>query len=334
MKKSIHKKVFVTGADGMLGSSICRELIMQSYNVKAMILPNRNTKSLLGLDVEIVKGDILDVNFLDKEMEDCDYVIHTAALTYVWPRRSEIVVKVNYQGTKNVMEVVEKLKIKRMVHIGTANSFGHGSKENPGDETIASKFIKYGVDYINSKADAQKLLLEKHSKTAFPVVIINPTYMIGPFDSGPSSGKIIIELLKNNIPGYSFGGKNFVCSTDVATASVNALKLGRLGNAYIAGNENLTYFQFFNRTCKILNKKFTLIKVPGFVILCIGFFNSLISRIVKKTPSLSFSMARMACVGQYYSSKKAQRELNMPQSPIENGVESCVKWFKSNDYIK
>lgn len=332
MNKS--EKVLVTGADGMLGSSICRELIRQSYLVKAMILPNRNLNVLSGLNIELVEGNILDKDFLQKEMADCDFVIHAAALTTVWPRRSEIVMKVNIEGTKNVMEAAEKLKMKRMVHIGAANSFGHGSKEKPGDETTSFVFWKYGLDYINSKYLSQKMLLEKYSQDGFPVIIINPTYMIGPFDSGPSSGKMIILLLKDRLPGYTIGGKNFISSTDVATASVNALKLGKLGECYIAGNENLEYKEFFKKICALRNKKFRLIKVPGFLVLCIGFYNSAVARIIKKAPKLSYTMMRIASVGQYYSSKKARQELNLPQTPIEKGIELCVDWFESIGYLK
>ncbi len=328
------EKIFVTGADGMLGSSICRELVRQGYSVKGMILPNRNLNVLSNLNIEIVEGNILDKDILQKEMNTCDFVIHAAASTTVWPRRSKMVMSVNFEGTKNIVEVAEKINVKRMVHIGTANSFGHGPKEKPGDETTSFAFGKYGLDYIDSKYISQKMLLEKYSKDGFPIIIINPTYMIGSFDSGPSSGKMIIELLKDRMPGYSVGGKNFIAATDVAVAAVNALKIGRLGECYIAGNENLEYKEFFKKVCAVRNKKFNLIKVPGFLLLCIGLFNSVVARLIHKAPRLSYSMSRMAKVGQYYSSKKAQKELNLPQTPIEKGIEMCIDWFELNGYLK
>lgn len=328
------EKVFVTGADGMLGSSICRELLGQGYQVKGITLPNRNLQVLSGLDIEISEGNILDKDFLEQEMAGCDFVIHVAALTTVWPRRSELVVRVNFEGTQNVMEVAEKMDIKRMVHIGTANSFGHGSKAKPGDETTPYAFGKYGLDYIESKYLTQKMLLEKHKQDGFPIIIINPTYMIGPFDSGPSSGKMIIELLMNRIPGYTAGGKNFVCSADVATAAVNALTLGKLGECYIVGHENLDYQEFFKKIYGLRNRKFRLIKVPMFLVLGLGLYNSLMARFTQKPPGLSFTMTRMARVSQYYSSKKAIQELKIPQTPIEKGIEQCIDWFKSNGYLK
>lgn len=330
----IQEKVLVTGSDGMLGSSICRELLKRGYLVKAMTLPNSSLDVLSDIHVERVDGNVLDTNSLEKAMEDCQYVIHAAALTHVWPRRSEIVTRVNYIGTKNVANAAQKRGLKRMIHIGTASSFGYGSKEVPGDESQPYAFGKLGLDYIESKYHAQSMLLEKYTQENFPIIIINPTYMIGPFDSGPSSGKMIIELLKDNIPGYSTGGKNFVCSVDVASGAVNALKMGTLGECYIAGGENLEYHEFFKKICVLKNKKFKLIKVPYSAVLTLGFINSSVARIIRRPPNLSFTMTRMAGVSQYYSSQKAQKEIDLPQTPIEVGITQCINWFETKGYLK
>jgi dihydroflavonol-4-reductase len=329
----MNSQVFVTGANGMLGISICKELIRQNYRVKAMILPGRNSFDLSELEIEIVYGNILDSIFLHKELSDCEYIIHTAALTNVWPRRSESVMSINVEGTKNVMKAAEETGIKRMIHIGTASSFGYGTMEEPGIESNEYDGWKYGMDYMDSKYLAQKILLERYSKNGFPVVIINPTYMIGPFDSGPSSGKILIELMKGNLPGYSPGGKNFVCSSDVATASVNALKLGHPGECYIVGSENLYYKDFFKKVCVVRNKKIKLRRIPVFMILTAGLLNSLKAKLLSTPPALSYSMARFSCICQFYKSGKAVHDLNISLTPIEEGINSCIEWFESNGYL-
>ena len=326
--------VFVTGADGMLGSSICRELINQDYSVKAFVLPNRKINVLDELEIDIVYGNILDKSLLEAAMVDCDYVINVAALTFVWPRKSEIVMKVNLEGAMNVMEVSEKLGIKKMIQIGTANSFNHGSKNNPGSENNPFDGWRFKMDYITSKYLAQQKLIEHYNKTGFPIVIINPTYMIGPYDSGPSSGKMILEVIQGKIPAYASGGKNFVYSRDVAVAAVNALALGKIGECYIAGNENLSFGDFFKKVVKTRNKPFKLLKAPTAVIIFIGLINSIVARLVKKSPKLSYSMAKMAGMNQYYSAAKAQNELNMPQTPIEVAIDECLTWYEVNGYLK
>lgn len=328
------EKVFVTGAEGMLGSSICRQLTAQGYAVKALCFDNRVQDTLSGLSLEKAKGDVLNKACILKEMEGCDYVIHAAALTHVYPKRNATVYKVNMEGTKNVMEAAEKLNITRMVHIGSASSFGCGTKEAPGTETTAFTGWKYGMDYIDSKYMAQKLLLEKHASSGFPVIIINPTFMIGPFDSAPSSGQMLLSLYKNKIPGYSGGGKNFVCSVDVAVAAVNALRQGSLGQCYIAGNENLEFCEFFKKAAYTMNKKFTLKRMPQPLILLAGSFGSLLASVTGKPPGISYGVAKLAAVKQYFSSDKTVRELNMPQTPIEVGIKQCMDWFAANGYLK
>jgi dihydroflavonol-4-reductase len=327
------KLVFVTGADGMLGSSICRELIEQGYKIKAMCMKGRATNTINDLPVEMVFGDILDKKFLMHEMLGCDYVIHIAALLSVWPRRSDLMKKVNIQGTQNVMEIAKELKMERMVHIGTASSFGHGEKNNPGNENSAYAGFKFGMDYIESKYQAQLLLLKEYKDSGFPVIILNPTFMIGPFDFGPSSGQMLIAICKDKLKWYNRGGKNFVCSVDVAKAAVNALTKGRLGECYIAGNENLTYKEFFIKAFKSINKTFNMKPVSSSILLSLGFFSSAIARLNKKKPKLSYGMTLLAKENQYFSSKKAVTELNMPQTPIEDGIAQSVEWFKNNGYI-
>lgn len=231
------------------------------------------------------------------------------------------------------MDAVRELGMKRMVHIGTANSFSPGPRTDPGDENSPFEGWKFGMDYIESKYLAQEMLLAEHHKNGFPVVIVNPTFMIGPYDTGPSSGRMLIELLSGRLPGYTRGGRNVICSFDVARAAVNALTQGREGECYIAGNENLPYGVFFRLACDVCEVDFKLMMIPHFLTLAAGLFNSIVARISGKPPQLSFTMARMSAVDHYFSSQKAQQELGLPLTPIEVGIRESVKWFKENGYL-
>lgn len=329
----MSNKVFITGANGMLGASVTREALHQGFTVKAQILPNSSTQVLDGLDIEIVEGNILDVSFLEKEMADCQYVINIAALTTIWPRRMEIIHEVNYQGVQNIATLAQKFQMKRMVQIGTANSFDHGPKNQPGNELNAYEGHQFKMDYMDSKYRAQCLLLDLHAKENFPVIIVNPTYMIGPFDSGPTSGRMLIELYNNKLPGYAGGGKNFVYSKDVAVATVNALQMGREGQCYIVGNENLYFGEMFKKAAQVFGKPFHIKKFPGIAINMVGAINSLGAKLTGKAPKLSYSMAKMASVKQFYSPDKARKELLLPSTPIEEAIADCMQWYKANGYI-
>ena len=326
-------KILITGADGMLGASICREALQQGYEVKAMIQPGRNVPVLDGLPLEKTPADLLDMDSMERAVQGCDYIINVAAYTSIWPRREALHWKVNFDGVKNLVAGSKKHHIKGFVQIGTANSFSHGPMDAPGDENTPFLSEVFKMDYVDSKYAAQSFLLEEHEKNGFPAVVVNPTFMVGPFDTGPSSGKMIMELFKGNIPGFASGGKNFVCSLDVAVAAVNALQLGRKGECYIVGNENLTFDAYFRKACNVRGIPFKLRRVPNVLLLLVGAVNSIFARLFSKKPNLSFSMAQLATVEQYYSVEKARKELALPSTPIETAIEICLQWWKENNYI-
>lgn len=326
-------KVLITGADGMLGSSICREALKQGYSVRAMVLPDRKTTVLDGLDIELVQGNLLDEVAVAKAVEGCDYIINVAASTQIWPRRSPFIWKVNYEAVKGLVEAGKRNNIKRFVQIGSASSFGHGTKEQPGNEHTPYNDKAYNMDYIDSKYQAQQYLLNEFKTNGFNAVVVNPTYMIGPFDSGPSSGKMMLTLLKGSLPGYSSGSKNFVYSLDVAVAAVNALTLGKVGECYIAGNENLSFEEFFRKVCSVYNIPFKLKKLPNFIVLLVGFSGSLWAKITQKHPKLGYNMAKQAIMTQCFDASKSREELNMPSTPINVAIKSCIQWWKENKYL-
>lgn len=328
------EKILITGADGMLGTSMCRIALDKGYKVKAMVLPGRSITILQKLSVEIVEGDVRNIDQLDSAVQGCDFIINVAAITTLWPRRMDIIQNVNYKGVVNLVSVAKKYAIKRMIQIGTANSFDHGPFENPGDETNGFTGGKYKLDYIDSKYQAQQYLLKEFKEQQFPIIVVNPTFMIGPYDSGPTSGKMIMELFKKKLPGYSSGGKNFVCSLDVATAAVNALTLGKEGECYIAGNENLYYEDFLKLACQVRGIKFKLRKVPNLFILIVGIVNSIWARIFRKIPNLSFTIAKLSLSHQFYNVNKARKELQMPATPISEAIEFCIRWWEENDYLE
>ena len=326
--------ILITGADGMLGASICRVALQQGYAVRAFIMPGRNTNTLQDLPIEVFYGDLLEVDSLARAMDGCQYVINVAANTTLWPRRLPIIQRVNFEGVKNIASLVEQFQIKRFIQIGTANSFDHGSMSNPGTEHSPFQGDQFKLDYIDSKYAAQQYLLQKFKTEGLPIIIVNPTYMIGPFDSGPTSGKMILELYRDNLPGYPSGGKNFVFSGDVALAVVNAITLGRVGECYIAGNENLSFGSFLKTACDARNKPFKVRSISPAILLCIGFLASVAARITRRPPKFSYSMAKLALEEQFYSPEKARKELGMPATPIKEAVNHCLTWWEENAYLE
>jgi short-subunit dehydrogenase len=144
----------------MLGSNLARVLLERGHAVKAFLENGRETGTLNGLDIEISRGNLLSDSDVRNAMDGSLYVIHTAALTNVIPNRSENIRRINIDGTRNIIKAALDCRVKKMIHVGTANSFGPGTRDNPGDETRPYSGNIYKLDYMDSKRQAQEEVLQ------------------------------------------------------------------------------------------------------------------------------------------------------------------------------
>lgn len=325
-------RILVTGADGMLGTNTVRELLKRGHQVRAFLLPNSPAKTLAGLDIEKTFGNILKEEDLTTAAEGCDAIIHTAANTNIWPNRSEMVRRVNIDGTKNILTAAKKAQVKRLVYIGTANSFGFGSKADPGHEGNSYQSQKYGLDYMDSKYEAQLLVIKAAREEGLPALTINPTFMLGPYDSKPGAGAMVLAIYQKKVPGFAVGGRNYICVKDVATAIANALTMGRIGESYIAGNENMDYREAFTKIAKVVGVKPPKVTIPPVLSKAYGFLGTQYGTLFNKTPVVSLAMAQISCDDHYFTSQKAVEELKMPLTNVEEGIRDCFEWLKENEY--
>lgn len=327
-------KILVTGATGVLGGNLVRELLQRNYEVSVFLLEGESETTLESLPIHRFYGNILIPESLNEAFKANDVVIHCAASTSVFPPKDDLVNKINIEGSRNVCEACLQHDIKRLIAIGSANSFGNGiSIDNPGTEESPFTGGKYGLDYIDSKRIERELVFDYVEKRGLPALVVNPTFMIGPYDSKPSSGRMIIALYKGKVPGYTGGGKNYIAVKDVAVAIANAITMGKIGEAYILGNENLTFKDAFAKFAKVLNVKPPRLHLTNFMTITYGNLSSISGRLFNFTPSVTKELARISTEKHYYSSEKAQKELKLPQTPIEIAVKDCFEWFKENEYL-
>jgi len=326
-------KILVTGADGFLGNNIVREILDRGFEVCAFLQKGRTIQTLDNLPLEKFYGDLLNKNEVELAADGCDFIIHAAANTSIWPQRSEIIRQVNYNGTLNVINAALKAKVKRLVSVGTANSFGNGTKFNPGNEDSDFTAGKYGLDYIDSKLKAQEAIIDHVNNHGLDAVIINPTFMLGPYDTKPSSGELLLALYHQKVPGYTASGRNFIHVKDVAVAAANALTLGRKGECYIMANENLSYNEFNQIVANELKIKPPKLFIPKPFILAYGIISQALSYITGKAPMVSYTVARISTETNYYTAAKAVKELQLPQTPVKIAVREAFAWFKENGYL-
>lgn len=322
--------VLVTGANGLLATNIIIELLSRSYSVKGMLRNIDNFQYNNHPNLELIQGNITENQSVEKAIKNCDYVIHAAALTNPDQLYYSDYQYINATATKNLILKAIEENLEKFVYVGTANAFGYGTKENPGDESVKIKKPFTTSYYAVSKLEGQDIALSFKDK--INTTVVNPTFMLGGYDSKPSSGTIILMGYKKRIILYPPGGKNFVHVKDAARGVVNALEFGKNGEAYLLSNENLSYKEFFDKLSDLTENRPVYVKLPRFVLLTIGVFGSFL-RILGIKTSLSLTNMRILCINNFYSNNKATRELNLVFQPVENAIEEAVDWFRKRKIL-
>ncbi len=325
-------KVLVTGANGLLASNLVRELLHSGYEVRGMVRENSNLLSLKKVDIELVKGEITNSTDVRNAFAGCEVVIHAAANTSQWPTNYEAYKKTNVDATQLLLDEAVRRSIEKFIFVSSANAFNPGSKANPATEQ--SPFSTKGKSgYMMSKYVAQNLVLGEFRRSGLPVVVVNPTFMLGKYDSKPSSGQIILMAHRKSLMAYPPGGKNFVHVADVATGTVNAIRMGKPGECYLLANENMSYREFFEKLRMVHGRPQTLVRLPRQAIRLTGGIGSLYESMFGKPAKLNSVNAHLLCADNYYSPAKAVKELKMPQTSVAQAIEDALEWFCQYGYL-
>lgn len=326
-----NHKVLVTGANGLLGTHIVHCLLTQGYSVRGLVRDRKKVQlNTSSKNLEWVEGNILNKKSIMSAVQHCDYVIHTAAITNPSIHRKNIYKRINTTGTENVLQEAVAASVKKFIYVSTANSIGHGTKDHPGNERSSIKEPFLSSPYATSKWQAEKKVLEAADN--LHVTIVNPTFLIGKWDSKPTSGKIIQMACKQKIVFCPPGGKNFVNATDVAKAICSVLRKGNNKESFLLAGENLSYQSFFQKLRKHSSNKFLLVPVPQPLLLSMGYIGEILRFFRISTP-LSIVNTRILCVKNYYSNHKAEKKLELQFMSIEQGIKETLSWFKQQDML-
>jgi dihydroflavonol-4-reductase len=322
-------KVLVTGANGLLGHHVVMGLLSQQHDVHIIV---RSTgKIFFDLNsVQVFEGDFTDYNNLLTAARGCDAIIHIAAVTATNLLKPEDYRPVNVAGTALVIRVANELKILRIVYISSANTVGYGNEQEFGDERSSIEPPFTESFYAQSKVESELLMMDASQNAGRHIVIINPTFMIGAYDTKPSSGKLILMGYKRKVMFTPGGGKNFVSARNVAVAVCNALTLGRNGERYLASGINLSFHKYYTLQMEVGRYSQRISILPDFLLSSLGKIGDLLRMIGIKTELCSMNLKQLM-IREFYTNAKAKTELNLPDTDIKTAIKEAIDWFKEHN---
>ena len=327
-------RAFVTGGTGFIGSSVVRDLLGRGIDVRALCRPGSNRANLEDLDVELFEGDLLDAASLRGGMVGCELVFHVGALYSFWVRPKRLIYDVNVEGTRSLLEAAKSTGIERIVYTSSVAALGLRDDGQPADETTPNDISRVIGDYKKSKYLAEQVALEYARE--LPIVIVNPSYPVGPRDIKPTpSGQTILDFLNRKMPAYIDTGMNIVDVEDVALGHWLAADKGRIGERYILGGENVTMKRMLELLSEITGLPAPKARVPYKPILAMSYLNAAFCRLFPRiTPRMTPETIRMSSHLMYFDPAKAVRELGFPQTPTKEALTKAATWFQENGYTK
>lgn len=325
------KKVAVIGASGYIGNNVCRALLQQGYEVKALIHITSN--SLERLDLEKIRGDILDPSSLKKFLDGVDIAIHAAGKISIAGDPDGTVREVNVVGTKNVVEAALSCGVQRLLHFSSIHALDQTSTAEL-DET-RPLVGEGGLQHDLSKSDAEKEVLKGISQ-GLDAVILNPTAAIGPNDFRPSLlGQGLIALYNRKVPALVSGGFDWVDVRDVARAAILAIEKGKNGERYLLSGMWKTV-----RELALLVQEITGKTAPKFTsphwLARMGIPIARAYSFITNTPALytGETLEVLLRCNRNISCSKAKRELAFHPRPLIETLKDTFDWFKQTGQIQ
>ena len=323
----------VTGASGFVGSHVARQLVSAGQPVRVLVRRGSNLAALGGLNVECFEGDLRDTSSLERAMLGVRRVYHVAADYRLWTPRPEEIYETNVEGTRRLLAAAKNAGVERIVYTSTVATIAvprHGALPNEDTRATVDEMIGH---YKRSKFFAEQVAVEA-AADGIPVVIVNPTAPVGPWDWKPTpTGRIILDFLKGKMPAYVDTGLNVAAVEDIAAGHLLAAEKGRIGERYILGARNMTLKQILDALSAITGRPAPRVRLPHAVALAAGYADQLFSRLAGREPQIPVEGVRMSRHRMFVESDKAARELGYQPTSVEAALERAVRWYELHGYL-
>ena len=344
--------IFITGCTGLVGSHLVAELVKrqqstvngqqstvngQQLTVKLLCRKNSDLSLLnrvlsrygingIPADVEFVYGDVLDYDIIESAMKDVDEVYHCAAVVSFDPSDKGSLMRVNVEGTRNMVNAALHCGVKKFCHVSSIAALGRALEGESIDEESPWTRSKNNSVYSNSKHEAE-MEVWRGIAEGLNATIVNPSLILGAGRWDSSSCELFNTVAKG-FPFYTEGVNGFVDVKDVARAMIMLMENNKFGQRYCLNGALISYKELFTLMANNFNVKVPYIKVGKTLSEIAWRIFWIFGKIQGKKPLITKETARTATRKYSYSSAKIIRELNFQFTPIEESVKEICELYK------
>lgn len=320
--------IFVTGGTGLLGSYLLRDLVARGQKVCALYRSSIPDEPYAQL-VNWIQGDILDVVLLEEIMQQATQVYHCAAIVSFNPAKKYDMLKINAEGTANVVNAALAGGVKKLVHVSSVAALGSNALGAPITETDPWDEEKNKSAYGKSKYFAE-LEVWRGISEGLNAVIVNPSTILGVGKWEKDGTAAIFKKAYEAFPWYTDGVGGFVDVADVARAMIQLMESDICSEKFIVSAESRAFKEVFTEMAKAFGKKPPYKKAPPFIIKLLWRLEKLRSFFTSKDPLITKETANSARHKTYYNNSKLLTFLpGFKYTPLQTTITNYCLEYKN-----
>jgi dihydroflavonol-4-reductase len=321
----------VIGANGFLGSHVTRQLVATGAEVRAMVRPTANTRSIDDLDVTRFLGDVFDTATVRQAMDGCDEVYYCVVDTRAWLQDPSPLFRTNVDGLRNVLDVAVENPIAAKLHrFVFTSSYATVGRRHGHVATEEDQIDRRGLTpYVESRVQAEDLVLQYASEKALPAVAmcVSTTYGSGDWGRTPH-GAFIAGAVFGKLPFLMNGIQLEVVGVDdAARALLLAAERGRNGQRYLISEKMMPLSEVVQIAADEAGVPPPRRSISVPVLYALGALGSLRARLTGKDAELSLASVRMMRAEAPVDHSKATRELGWQPRRVEDSIREAARFW-------
>ena len=356
-------RALVLGATGHIGSHVVRALLDRGYAVRASYRNPRYAFLLDGLPVERIPLDLEDARSLAHTAEGCEVVFVCAGYYPRWTDRRQEAIQRGLAQIQRVFDALRRSRPQRIVYTSSAATItrvpGRASTEadrEPWPATRRPHHLRWGGFAALDRSAIQpparpqvvgrrplystvKIAMEhavqQEIDGGLPIVIVNPSVCIGEYDAHPFSGRLVLAFAgaRRRLPAYFECAFNVVYTGDVGVGHVLAAERGTPGERYLLTGEHTTMSAFARLVAAQAQVPPPRWEVAYPLAMAASMVSEGLAALTRAEPLLPRQVIRHARIPQRLDGSKAQRELGLSFTPMDEAIRRAVSWFRDHHYL-
>jgi dihydroflavonol-4-reductase len=322
------RTTLVMGGSGFLGSHVIRLLVERGDTVRVWVRPSSATTAFEDLDVQIVRGELDDAAALTAAMEGVDALHYCIVDTRAWLRDPTPLFRTNVALLGGVVDAALAAGVPRFVFCSTVGTIGTAD-DGLADERTPHTWRHLGGPYIESRIQAEDLVLAAARERGLPAVVLNVGTTYGPRDTGPTPhGKLVRAASRGRMAAYVRGAAMEVVGIeDAARAFLLAEEHGRVGERYIVSESCLPIADLFAIAADEGGVAAPKVGIPIPLMHLIGAFSGAVAAVRRTDTVVNTTSVRLMHIQTPLDHGKATRELGWMPRPTEESIRAGVRWF-------